>query len=112
MSFTEVFGGSPVQPAEVAYRAIALAADTTLQWPVVGANTSNVAAGIMDVTPGSTGLSIRMPPADEVSVGSAALVSNVGATAFTPRDAAGGTIASIAAGASYDVFVTDNGSPA
>lgn len=112
MSFTEVFGGSPVQPAEVAYRAIALAADTALQWPVAGINTANVAAGIMDVTPGSGGFSIRMPPADEVSVGNAALVSNVGATAFTLLDAAGGTIASIAAGASYDIIVTDNGSPA
>lgn len=112
MTFTQVFGASPVQPAEVTYRAVSLTANTALQWPIVGADTTNVAAGIMDVIATFAGLALSMPPADEVSVGAASLVSNVGANTFTLADAAGGTIVSIAAGASYDVFVTDNGSAA
>lgn len=108
MTFTQVFGGSAIQPAEVAYRAVSLTADIELQWPIVGADTTDVVAGIMDVTPDAGTWSITMPPADEVSTGTAILYRNPGAYAFRLLDNDGGTIVSIPAGTAYDVFVTGN----
>lgn len=112
MTFTQVFGNSAIQPAEVAYRAVSLTADVELQWPIVGADTTDVVAGIMDVTPDAGTWSITMPPADEVSTGTAILYRNPGAYAFTLLDNDGGTIVSIPAGTAYDVFVTGNATAA
>jgi hypothetical protein len=112
LSYTQVFGGSPIQPAEVAYRAISLTADVELQWPVAGGDTADVVAGIMDVTPDAATWSITMPPADEVSTGQAVLFRNPGSYAFTLLDNDGGTIVSIPAGTAFDVFVTNNATAA
>lgn len=108
MSYTDVFGGSPVQPADVSYRAITLNTNQTLQWPIVGVDTANVAARIMDVTPDQAGRTITMPPADEASTGQDALFNNVGAYAFTVLNASGGTITSVPAGTSYYIYIRTN----
>lgn len=112
MTYTDVFGGSPVQPADVSFRAISLDSDLTLSWPIVGADTDNVVARIMDVTPDQAGRTITMPPADEVSTGQDALFNNVGAYAFTLLNSAGGTITSVPAGTSYYVYVRTNATAA
>lgn len=112
MSFVDVFGGSPVQPAEVSYRAVSLTADAVLEWSVIGNDTVNVVAGIMDVTPNSAAWSVFMPPADEVSVGQAVLFRNPGSYSFVLKNSAGGTIVSIPSGTAWDVFITDNATAA
>lgn len=48
-SYTDVFGGSTVQPADVSYRAVALDDDTFLSWPDSNENTTDIATRIMDV---------------------------------------------------------------
>lgn len=107
-SFTNTFGGTNIYPSDVSYRAISLSASTTLEWPTEVATGTNVAASIMDVTAASAGLTIRMPPADETSVGQTALFFNPGANAFTVSDNSGAVITVVAAGESWQVYITDN----
>jgi hypothetical protein len=56
MSFTSPFTGQVIQPTDVSYRSITLAADGTLSWPINGSDTDNAAARVMDVTSLSSGL--------------------------------------------------------
>jgi hypothetical protein len=107
-SYTNVFGGTIVYPADVTYRAVSLTANITLAWPTELATDNNVVAQIMDVTPSGAGLSITMPPANEVSVGETTLIFNVGGSAFTVKDNAGNVIASIAAGLAWQIYLTGN----
>lgn len=107
-SYTNVFGGTVIYPAEVSYRAVALTADVTLSWPTELSTDQNVVAQIMDVTPSGNGLSITMPPANQVSVGETSLIFNVGAYTITIKDNVGNTIASISPGLAWQLYVTDN----
>ena len=83
MSYNSPFTGNVVQPTDVSYRAVTLAANTQLEWPINGNATDDYAARIMDVTASSAGLSLYMPPANQASVGNDAMIRNVGANSFT-----------------------------
>ncbi len=107
-SYTNVFGGTVIYPAEVSYRAVALTADLALSWPTEVSTDQNVVSQIMDVTPSGNGLSITMPPANQVSVGETTLIFNVGAYTITIKDNDGNTIASISPGLAWQLYVTDN----
>jgi hypothetical protein len=109
MSYVSPFTGTVIQPTDVAYRSVTLAANTQLQWPVNGTTTSDVAARIMDVAAPSSGLQLRMPPANQVSVGEDALIRNTGANSFTVTDSGGiNTIITIATGETKSIYITDN----
>jgi hypothetical protein len=62
----------------------------------------------MEVTPTTGGLSLTMPPANEVSVGTDSLIRNMTATSFTVRSNTGATIVTIASGKAQYIYVTDN----
>lgn len=111
-SYTDVFGGSPVQPGDVSYNAIALAADTTLVWPIANQDTANVVARINDVTPSAGSLSITMPDATQVSPGQDALFANLGANTFTLKASDGTEIATVASSAVIYLYLTDNATAA
>jgi len=64
----------------------------------------------MGVSAPAGSLSLKMPPANQVSKGRDALVRNTGATTFTLADNGGNTIATIAAGQAWYVYITDNSS--
>jgi hypothetical protein len=109
MSYNSPFTGNVIQPTDVSYRSITLAANTQLQWPINGNATGDYAARIMQVTASSGGLSLYMPPADQASVGQDALIRNVGANSFTVKDYAGtNTIITVAAGESKYIYITAN----
>lgn len=109
MSYVSPFTGTVIQPTDVAYRSVTLAANTQLVWPVNGTTTNDVAARIMDVAASSSGLQLRMPPANQVSVGEDALIRNTGANSFTVTDSGGAnTIITIAAGETKYIYITDN----
>lgn len=96
--FTDPFGGSTLQAAQVAYRVVALTADVTLVWPANSQSATDYVARIMDVT--ATGAyAITLPDATLVSPGQDVFFANRGAQAFTVKDAAGNALATIAAGA-------------
>ena len=110
MSYTSPFTGDVVQPTDVSYESITLTANLQLVWPINGnLSTDTPAARIMDVSASSAGLELRMPPADEVSVGQDALIKNTGAHTFTVKTSGGtGTIVAIASGTSRYIYLTNN----
>jgi len=108
MSFNSPFTGNVIVPTDVSYRSITLSANTTLEWPINGNATPNYAARIMNVTASSGGLVLRMPPANQASVGQDALIRNVGADSFTVADYDGNVIVVVAASQSRYIYITAN----
>lgn len=112
MSFTSPFTGQVIQPTDVSFRAITLSVTTTLSWPINGSDTDNAAARIMNVTATAGSLLLKMPPANQTSVGQDALIRNVGATTFTVADYVGNTIVSVASGEAKYIYITTNANTA
>ena len=108
MSYVSPFTGDVIQPTDVSYRAFALTADVTLSWPINGNATDNYAARIMEVTPNAAGRKLYMPPANQTSVGTDALIRNLSAYSFTVVDSDGNTIITIAAGKAWYIYITTN----
>jgi len=109
MSYNSPFSGQVIQPTDVSYRSITLSANTQLQWPINGNATDDFSARIMEVTATSAGLQLRMPPANQTSVGNDALIRNVGANSFQVRDYDGvNIIATVAAGQAIYIYITTN----
>lgn len=111
-TYVSPFTGDVVQPTDVSYRSFNLSANTTLFWPVNGNATGNYAARIMEVTPTTGSLSLIMPAANEVSVGTDSLIRNMTGTAFTVKDNNGGTIVTVAANKAEYIYVTTNSTAA
>lgn len=110
MSYTNVFGGNTIYPSDVSYLALTLSADTTLEWPLDNAG-GNVAARIMDVD-AQAGVDITMPDASETSVGQTVLFNNVGADSFNVLDNAGGTLAAVAPGEQWQLYLASTATAA
>lgn len=107
-SFTNTFGGTNIYSANPSYRAVALTANVTLTWPTELASNTDVVASIMDVTPSAGSFTIRMPDASQASVGETALFFNPGSFTFIVADNSGNALASIAAGQSWQLYLTNN----
>lgn len=106
-TYVNPFTGQTVSPSQVAYESLSIAADTELQWPVNG-NTNNVASNIIEITALASGLRVFMPSAQQVSVGQALMINNVGATPFYVVDINGGAIVTIPPGIIEYIYVTSN----
>lgn len=107
-SFNSVFTGNVIQPTDVSYRSFTMSANTTLEWPLNGNDTGDVAARVMEVTASVGGLSLIMPPANQTSVGMDALIRNVGAQTFTVKNYSGGTLGTLTAGQAKYFYITTN----
>jgi hypothetical protein len=107
-TFTNIFGGSNISPAEISYAAVSLTADTTYDWALETAPSSNLIAGIMDVTATAGPWSLTLPSALEASTGQAILFNNVGAQTFIIKNAAGVQVAAPVAGSVWQLYLTDN----
>jgi hypothetical protein len=109
MSYNSPFAGTVIQPTDVSYRSVTLAANTQLAWPINGNATDDYVARIMDVTATSAGLSLFMPPANQTSVGNDSLIRNVGANTFTVKTFDNvGTIITVAPGEAKYVYIKTN----
>ena len=107
MSFTQVFGGNTIYPSDVSYLALALTADTQLQWPLETATGNDIVARIIDVTP-TDAYSIFMPDAMLTGVGQVTQFLNLGPDTITIKDFLGATLLSIDAGLTYTLYLVDN----
>ena len=87
--YTSPFTGDVIQPTDVSYASYSISADLTLVWPVNGNISTSVAARIMDITPSTSGLSVLMPPANQVSVGQDAFIKNPSAFTLTIKSSTG-----------------------
>ena len=106
-SFTQVFGGNTIYPSDVSYLALALNADTVLDWPQ-DSNSQNVAARIIDITP-TGAYTITLSNAEEVGVGTTILFNNLGPNTVVVENASAVTVLSIAAGEQWQIYLYDNG---
>jgi len=108
-SFTQVFGGGTLDPAQPSYKSYSATSSITSVWPTEASTSQNVVAAINDISFGTTtSLTFTLPPANEVSVGYNMLFNNVGTSAFTVLANGGGTILTATAGAAWSAYVTDN----
>jgi hypothetical protein len=109
-SFSEIFGGSNIYPSQPTYLLLnPLTADIILDWPIEQSMAgNNVVADIIDVNATSAGLTISLSNAMEVSTGYTALFNNIGADTFTVLDSSGDTLASIASGTVWQIYLSDN----
>lgn len=112
MSFNSPFTGNVIVPTDVSYRSVTLASNTTLEWPINGNATPNYAARIMNVTATAGGLTLRMPPSNQASVGQDALIRNVGSNTFTVADYDGNVIVVVAASEAKYIYITANSNEA
>lgn len=106
-TYTQVFGGTTIYPSDVSYLALSLTADTTLEWPLESNTTNNPAARIIDITPTGS-YSIFMPPADQTGTGQTILFNNLGPQTVTIKSSTGVTLASIAQGEQWQLYLTNN----
>lgn len=111
-SYTQTFGGQNINPADLSYLAITLAADTTLVWPLNAPPGSTTVADKIDVTPSGAGFSIIMPDATGGSNGTDALFRNLGASSFTVKTSTGSVIATVGAGEGWLVYLRSNATAA
>lgn len=108
MSYSSVFGGDTINPAQLSYARYTIDADLRLVWPYLATESTDPAAAKLSIEAEVAGLSVYMPPADQVSVGQDVLVKNVGVETITIKDYDGGVIGSVASGLSWYYYVTDN----
>ena len=107
-TYTSPFAGDVVLPTDVSYASYSISADLTLVWPINGNISTNVAARIMDITPSTSGLSVLMPPANQVSVGQDAFIKNPSAFTLTIKSSTGATLGTITAGGTRYFYITNN----
>jgi hypothetical protein len=106
-TFTQVFGGTAIYPSDVSYLALALTADTALEWPLESSTAEYPVARIIDVTPTGT-FSITMPPADQTGTGQTVLFNNLGPQSVTVKNSVGATLLSMAQGEQWQIYLTSN----
>jgi hypothetical protein len=111
--FTNIFGGSNISPSSVSYSSVTLSAlETEFYWPVETSANANLISTIMDVTSNTAGNAIVLASAEEVSTGQTILFTNVGANAFIVKDFSGTQILNANPGTSWQIYLTDNTTPA
>jgi len=108
MEYINPFTGATISPSQVGYTALSISTNTTLQWPVNGNGTIDLASNILEITATTTGLKLILPAANEVSTGQALIIRNVGSNAFTVTDNGSNTVISISSGIAKYIYVTDN----
>lgn len=112
-TYTNPFTGQTINPSSVSYESLSITADTSLQWPING-NDSTPASNIIDVTATvnssapTVGWLLKLPPASQVSTGQSVLVRNIGSNPFTVTDTSGNTIIAVASGVADFIFLTNN----
>lgn len=110
-SYTDIFGGSTVQPSEVSYAEYTIAANLVLNWPTAFQDSPNVMARIIDVNATLNALFVNLPDATQVSPGQDVLFTNVGVNAFYVVDFLGNNIVPVDPGTSWYIYLIDNTTP-
>lgn len=108
MSFTQVFGGGTLDPAQPSYKGYTPTGSVAMVWPIEAAASDNVVAAINDAAFTVAGANFILPPADQVSVGYNALWTNTGTNSFGVMDNGLGSVLTATAGSSWMTYLTDN----
>jgi hypothetical protein len=109
MTFTEIFGGGTIYPAEPTFLSLTFSADVDLEWPIEQAVAGdNIVAKIIELHPSTTGLSVAFPDARQSSTGYTTLFYNAEASTVTITDVGGNTIGTVASGEAWTFYLRDN----
>ena len=108
MTYTSVFGGEPMLPAYVSFRAITTSTNQTLVWPTEGQSTLDYVAQLNDVTTTLGGVVFTMPDATLTSTGTTCVFNNVGSTSFQINNAAGAVIITVPPSTCWVLYLSDN----
>jgi microcystin-dependent protein len=111
VGYTPTFGGTPVQPSQVSYKSYAFSANLALQWPTGLQDTSAPATMFNDLAPAAAGLSVSLPDATQVSVGTAVIVYDLGPSPLIINNFSGGSVTTLTAGDAKYLLLTDASTP-
>jgi hypothetical protein len=111
MTYTDVFGTDTLPPAEFGFSAFTFAASTTLVWPYNSSGGVSISK-VMEATATTTGLSLTLPSAVEVSTGEDFLLRNVSAHTFTVKSEGGATVATLDPSSAKYFYLADNSTAA
>jgi hypothetical protein len=108
-TYTEIFGGGTIYPAEPTFVSLAFSEDVTLQWPIEQAvGGDNIVAKIIELHPTTTSLSVILSDAREVSTGYTVMFYNAEASTVTVKDTGGNTLLTVASGLAWQIYLRDN----
>ncbi len=109
MTFTETFGGGLINPAQPSYADYTSAtANLTLAWPLETAPSNDIVAAINDVAFPTTGFTVTLSAASQISLGISPLFTNRGTDAYSVLGATGAAILTASAGSAYYAYLVDN----
>lgn len=109
MSYTDIFGGSTVQPSSVSLTELTLTEpQTTLNWPTEFLDNVNVVSRIIDVFPTLDNQELIMPSALLVSVGQDVLITNPSIFDFDLLKNDNTLLSTIEAGKAMYFYLFDN----
>lgn len=109
MTFTQVFGGDLISPAQPSYADYTTAtANLSLSWPLETSPSNDIVAAINDIAFPTTGYTVTLAGASQQSLGIAPLFTNRGTDAYTVLGASGATILTATAGAAIYAYLVSN----
>ena len=111
-TYTDVFGGANIYPAEITYSSITLTTDVVLSWPQETSTNDNLATRIIDITASALNLSVYLPRATKAGAGETILFNNLGTRTISIKNALGTEILSLASGTLWQIYLTSNTSTA
>lgn len=110
--YTSPFTGTVVTPTDVSYFALNFSANTTLYWPSTVSGTQTPAARIINCTPTTSGLTIRLPQGNQGTLGADILFRNLTGYSITITDFTGYNSVTLGSGVSKYFYLTDNSTAA
>lgn len=111
-SYTDVFGGETVNPAQLSYISYQIDDDLVLVWPLEAPPDATVAADKIDIDATEASLTVTLPPANQTSVGNDVLIRNTGTDTFSVLDSAGGALGTVASGEAWYFVLKTNATAA
>jgi hypothetical protein len=106
-AYSDRFGGTSIQPADVAYREFTGDAHQYVQWPPY-ATKDNVLAKVMNFTPALANLIIYLPDAREAAPGESIVFINNSAIAYLVSTNTGDPVITVPPGGRRLILLSDN----
>lgn len=107
--YTEIFGGGTIYPAEPTFLSLTFSDDVVLVWPIEQAvGGDDIVAKIIELHPSTTGLTVSLSDATQVSTGYTVVFYNAAASTVTILDTGGNTLLTVASGEAWQIYLRDN----
>lgn len=111
--FTSLFGGGNIYQANPSFLSLnPLNASIQLSWPIEQSFAPPNVADIIEVAASMNGLYIQFDDATQTTTGYTTLVNNIGAHTFEVKDSTGATLATLASGEVWQLYLADNSTAA